>query len=82
MSKFDRDGYGFLLRFVRKQKGRSFSAESATMAAIAAGIAPANLKHWGKIYTRMARDGYIARSDVPYRRVMGNGTITLGWVAT
>ena len=82
MSKFDRDGYGFLLRFVRKQKGRPFSAESVTMAAKAAGIVPADLRNWGKIFVQVARDGYIARCDTPFRRVMGNGTITLGWIAT
>ena len=82
MSKFDRDGYGFLLRFVRKQKGRSFSAESVTMAAQAAGIVPSDLRAWGKIFVAVARDGYIARCDVPFRRVMGNGSWTLGWVAT
>ena len=82
MSKFDRDGYGFLLRFVRKQKGRPFSAESVTMAAQAAGIVPADLRHWGKVFVQVARDGYISRSDEVFRRKLGNGSLTLGWIAT
>ena len=82
MKQFDRDGYGFLMRFVRKQKGRAFSAESVTMAAQAAGITPSDLREWGKVFVKVARDGYIARSDTPFRRVMGNGSCTLGWVST
>ena len=82
MSKFNKDGYGFLMRFIRKQKGRPFSAESATMAAQAAGIVPSDLRAWGNVFMAVARDGYIARCDTPFRRVMGNGSWTLGWVAT
>lgn len=78
MTKFDKDALGFLLKFVRKQKGQPFCAESVTLAAINAGIAPPDLRHWGKIFVQAARDGYISRCDVPFRRVLGNGTLTLG----
>ena len=81
MTKFDKDGMGFLLRFIRKTKGQPFAAESVTLAAQAAGVAPADLRSWGKVFSQAAREGYISRCDTPFRRVMGNGTITLGWVA-
>jgi len=81
MSNFDKDGYGFLLRYIRKTKGQPFCSEEVTLAAQKAGIVPADLRSWGKVYVQAARDGYIARADVPFRRAMGNGTFTLGWVA-
>ena len=81
MTKFDKDGMGFLLRFIRKTKGQPFAAESVTLAAQAAGVAPDDLRSWGKVFSQAAREGYIGRCDTPFRRVMGNGTLTLGWVA-
>lgn len=78
---FERDGYGFLLAHVRKSKGKPFSAESVTLAAEKAGIAPPDLRNWGKYFTLAAKDGYITRCNKPFRREMGNGTLTLGWVA-
>jgi hypothetical protein len=81
MSKFEKDGYGFLLRYVRKTKGQPFCAEDVTLAAKEVGIAPPDLRNWGKLFVQAARDGYIARTDVPFRRMLGNGTLTLGWVA-
>lgn len=81
MKDFDKDGYGFLLRYVRKTKGQPFAAEDVTLAAQEAGIAPPDLRNWGKLFVQAARDGYIARCDVPFRRVLGNGTLTLGWIA-
>ena len=81
MSKFDKDGYGFLLKFIRTTKGQPFCAESVTLAAKAAGVVPADLRNWGKIYQVAARDGYISRCEVPFRRKLGNGTLTFGWVA-
>ena len=81
MKSFDKDGYGFLLRYIRKTKGQPFCSEEVTLAAKKAGIVPTDLRSWGKVYVQAARDGYIARADVPFRRAMGNGTYTLGWVA-
>ncbi|PZQ77963.1 MAG: hypothetical protein DI563_02050 [Variovorax paradoxus] len=81
MKSFEKDAYGFLLKFARKTKGRPFSAEQVTLAAKDAGVCPADMRHWGGIFNQAARDGYIARCDKPFRRVMGNGTLTLGWVA-
>ena len=81
MANFDQDGYGFLLKFARKTKGQPFPAEAVTMAAETAGIVSSDRRHWGRVFVQAARDGYIARCDTPFRRVMGNGTITLGWVA-
>lgn len=81
MNRFDNDAMGFLLRYVRGLRGRPFCAEEVTLAAREAGIAPPDLRNWGKVFNQAARDGYIARCDKPFRRVMGNGTWTLGWVA-
>ena len=81
MNKFDRDGYGFLLRFIRKQKGQPFSAESVTLAAETAGILPPDRRNWGRVFLQARKDGYIARVDTPFRRLLGHGSWTLGWVA-
>lgn len=78
---FDTDAMGFLLKYIRKTRGQPFCSEEVTLAAQKAGIVPADLRSWGKVYVQAARDGYIARADVPFRRAMGNGTFTLGWVA-
>lgn len=75
---FENDAYGFLLGFIKRSKG-PFSAEHVTLAAIAQGIAPADMRSWGSIFTQAARDGYIRRSKTAFRRVMGNNTLTLGW---
>lgn len=82
MSKFEKDSYGFLLKFVRKQKGQPFCAEQVTLAAKAAGILPPDLRNWGRVFVQARNDGYIARTDAVFRRALGNGTLTLGWIAT
>ena len=81
MKNFDLDGYGFLLRYIRKTKGQPFAAEEVTIAAEAAGIVSSDRRHWGRVFVLAAKDGYISRCDVPFRRKLGNGTLTLGWVA-
>lgn len=80
MKDFDKDGYGFLIKFVRKTKG-PFPAEYATMAAEKAGILPRDRRNWGALFQQAARDGYIRRVNVPFQREMGNGSWTIGWVA-
>lgn len=77
---FENDGYGYLLKYARKQKGKPFSAEDVTLSAMEKGIAPQDLRVWGRMFQQAARDGYIRRSSVAFRRDMGNGTLTLGWV--
>lgn len=78
---FEKDAYGFLLGFVRSMKGRSFSAEMVTLAAVEARIVPRDLRAWGRLFTRAHREGYIRRSAEPFKRSMGNGTMALGWIA-
>lgn len=78
---FEDDAIGFLIKFVRKTKGKPFSAEEVTEAATAKGIAPLDLRAWGKIFVQAAKDGYIRRSDVLFRRKFGNGTLAPGWVS-
>lgn len=79
-SRFDEDAYGFLIRYAKRMKGRSFSSEGVTLAALDAGIAPlSDLRAWGSIFLQAAKNGYIRRSDVLFRRVRGNGSLAPGW---
>lgn len=79
MMTFEKDSLGFLIAFAKRSNGRPFSAEQVTLSAINKGLAPADLRAWGKVFAIAAREGYIRRSSVAFRRVMGNGTLTLGW---
>ena len=76
---FQADALGFLIAYAKRNK--SFCSEDVTLAAIDAGVAPTDLRAWGKVFTQAAKDGYIRRSNEVYRRSMGNGTLTLGWKA-
>lgn len=78
---FDDDAMGFLIRYARKSKGQPFCSEDVTLAAMEAGIEPIDLRAWGKIFVQAAKDGYIRRSDVLFRRKFGNGTLAPGWVS-
>lgn len=75
---FENDAYGFLLGFIKRAKG-PFSAEHVTLAAVAQGIAPADMRSWGSIFTQAARDGYIRRSTTLFARAMGHGSKAPGW---
>lgn len=75
---FENDAYGFLLGFIKRAKG-PFSAEHVTLAAVAQGIAPADMRSWGSIFTQAARDGYIRRSTTLFTRAMGHGSKAPGW---
>ncbi len=75
---FENDAYGFLIAFAKKAT-RPFCAEEVTLAAINKGIAPADLRSWGSIFTQAARDGYFRRSNQLFTRTMGNGTKAPGW---
>jgi hypothetical protein len=77
---FEADAMGFLIAYVKRTGGQPFSAEDVTTSAMVAGVCPDDLRAWGAVFAQAARDGYIRRSDVPYRRSMGNGTLALGWV--
>lgn len=45
------------------------------------GLAPTDLRRWGTVFSPAAKDGYIRRSEVLFRRSMGNGTLAPGWTA-
>jgi hypothetical protein len=77
---FNKDALGYLINYSRKA-GKPFSAEDVTLSAISDGIAPPDLRQWGKVFSQAARDGYIRRAGVAFKRSMGNGTLTFGWVA-
>lgn len=79
-SGFEQDALGFLIAYAKRRKGQSFSAEDVTLAAASSGLSPVDLRQWGTVFSQAAREGYIRRSDVLYRRAMGNGTLAPGWV--
>lgn len=81
VDRFETDAMGFLLAYAKKHRGKSFSAEEVTLAAMQKGIVSTDLRHWGAIFSQAAKDGAIKRSSMAYRRVMGNGTMALGWEA-
>jgi len=80
MRSFDEDAMGFLISYARSSRGQSFSSEDVTVAALSTGLAPVDLRHWGKVFQQAARDGYIRRSDVLFKRSFGNGSLAPGWV--
>lgn len=77
---FEQDGYGFLIAYAARNKGQPFSSEDVTLAALEAGLQPVDLRRWGSIFAQAARDGYIRRSEVLFRRAMGNSSLAPGWV--
>lgn len=77
---FEQDSAGFLLAYAKRHKGRAFSAEDVTLAAVDAGLAPLDLRAWGTVFAQAARDGAIRRSEVLFRRAMGNGSLSPGWM--
>ena len=79
---FEEDAYGFLVKFARRKRGHSFSAEMVTLAALKKGIAAPDMRNWGPVFRAVAADGYIRRSDVLFPRSMGNGTLSPGWTET
>lgn len=81
LRSFSQDATGFLISYARKSKGAPFCSEDVTLAAMEAGIEPIDLRAWGKIFVQAAKDGYIRRSDVLFRRRFGNGTLAPGWVS-
>lgn len=78
---FDQDAMGFLIRFAKRHRGRSFSPEEVTLAAMEKGVVPPDLRQWGRIFQQAAKDGYIRQSEVLFRRVMSNGSLRPGWTA-
>ena len=79
---FELDAFGFLIAYAKRSRGQPFCAEDVTVAALEAGIAPlSDLRQWGSIFSQASRDGYIRRSDVLFKRSMGNGSLAPGWVA-
>ena len=74
------DALGYLIKFARKAKGRAFSSEEVTLSALGQGIAFEELRAWGAVFSTAAKEGYIRRSDVLFKRAMGNGSLSPGWV--
>lgn len=81
VDRFETDAMGFLLAYAKKHRGQSFSSEEVTLAAMQKGIASTDLRHWGAVFAQAAKDGAIRRSDVLFKRSMGNGTLSPGWTA-
>lgn len=77
---FEADALGFLIAYAKRHQGQPFSSEDVTLAALQAGLAPIDMRSWGAVFTQAAREGCIRRSDVLFRRVLGNGTLAPGWI--
>lgn len=77
---FETDAMGFLIAYARRSVGQPFSAEDVTLAAADSGLSPMDLRAWGTVFAQASRDGFIRRSDVLFKRAMGNGTLAPGWV--
>ena len=60
---FENDAYGFLIAYVKRVQG-PFCSEDVTLAAIAKGIAPADLRSWGSLHRLRG----MAISAAPRRR--------------
>jgi len=76
---FAKSATEFLIAYAAQRKGQSFSAEAVTLAALAAGVTPLDLRAWGTIFIQAARDGHIRRSRVVFPRTMGNQALAPGW---
>lgn len=75
------DALGFLVKYAKLSKGQPFSSEDVTLAAMAVGIFFDDARSWGAVFIQAAKEGYIRRSEVLFRRAMGNGSLAPGWVA-
>ena len=76
---FAKSASEFLIAYAAQRRGQSFSAEDVTLAALNAGLAPLDLRSWGRIFIQVARDGHIRRSRAVFPRAMGNQTLAPGW---
>lgn len=47
VDSFETDAMGFLLAYAKKHRGKSFSSEEVTLAAMQKGIASTDMRHWG-----------------------------------
>ena len=75
---FPRRAYAFLVEFARRRTG-PFSGEDVTDAAAEAGIHPGELRAWGAVFQRAARNGVIRRSSMLFKRRYGHGAAAPGW---
>lgn len=78
---FEQDYEGLVIEFAKTHRGKAFSSEDVTVEAVRRGILPStDFRCTGSIYTRLAEQGVIRRSEAWFRRTFGNGTEAKGWV--
>ena len=78
---FENEAMGLLAGFLKTKKRQPWCAEDFTNYALQKGVVPQDLRHMGRVIQIAAKDGLIRRSSQAFARSMGNGTLTLGWVA-
>ena len=78
---FNKDALGYLIAFARAKAGKPVSAEDVTLAAEADGVAPADKRAWGSVFSQASKDKLIVRTSYIYPRSMGNGSLGIGWTA-
>lgn len=74
------DPLAFLIKHARKMRGKAFSPEEVTLAAMEKGIGFADARSWGPVFIQAAREGYIRRSTELFPRATSNGSVRPGWV--
>ena len=74
------DALGYLIRYAKACKGQAFSPEAVTLSAVEHGIVFSDLRSWGAVFSRAARDGHIRPSTELFPRTMSNGSMRPGWV--
>lgn len=78
---FENEAMGLFKGFLKTKKGQPWCAEDFTNYSLLKGVVPQDLRHMGRVIQIAAKEGLIRRSPQAFARSMGNGTLTLGWVA-
>ena len=79
MTTIPQDAYTFLCRFARRHKHKAWSHEQAIGQAATIGIEFSDARHWGPVFQRVSRDGYIKRAGM-FSRATSNRSVRPGWV--
>jgi hypothetical protein len=76
------DAYTFAVRMCRRRGFRAEPWPPGLMIDVArvAGIEFGDDRHWGGVFLRLAKDGYIKRAGL-FARESSNGSVRPGWIA-
>lgn len=76
------DAYSFAVKLLRRPAMRTDPWPPCLIIDLArlAGIEFQDERQWGRVFTQLARDGYIKRAGL-FPRHSSNGSVRPGWVA-